>query len=110
VDRKDPAEYDGYGWLEAGERLFRRPSVVGDGVADRGVRDLLDLRRQIADLTGAQRLDRGFLRRRHADLVHRVDGLGAHHADAHALLQDAVDNANEHNDAEVRIVPAVDQQ
>ena len=35
---------------------------------------------------------------------------GAHHADAHALLQDAVDDTHEHDHAEIGIVPGIDQQ
>ena len=36
-------------------------------------------------------------------------GAGAHHADVLALLQHAVDDADQHDDAEIGVVPAVDQ-
>ena len=35
---------------------------------------------------------------------------GAHHADRLALLQHAVDDAHQHDDAEIGVVPAVDEQ
>ena len=50
------------------------------------------------------------LRREHADAVDLVGRVGAHHADALALLQRAVDDAHQHDDAEIGVVPAVDQQ
>src|SRR5262249_60223787 len=34
----------------------------------------------------------------------------AHHADALALLHGAIDDADKHDDAEIDVVPAVDQQ
>ena len=63
-----------------------------------------------ADLAGAELVDRRQLRREHADAVDFVGRVGAHHADALALLQDAVDDAHQHDDAEIGVVPAVDQQ
>ena len=50
------------------------------------------------------------LGREHADAVDVVGRVGAHHADALALLQRAVDDAHQHDDAEIEVVPAVDQQ
>ena len=50
------------------------------------------------------------LRREHADAVDVIGRVGAHHADALALLQRAVDDAHQHHDAEIEVVPAVDQQ
>ena len=50
------------------------------------------------------------LGREHADAVDLVGGVGAHHADALALLEHAVDDAHQHDDAEIGVVPAVDQQ
>ena len=37
-------------------------------------------------------------------------GVGAHHHDLLALLQLAVDDAHEHNDAKIGVVPGIDQQ
>ena len=36
--------------------------------------------------------------------------VGAHHADAHALADHAVDDAHEDDDAEIGVIPAIDQQ
>ena len=44
-----------------------------------------------------------------ADALHLIGGLGAHHADLLALLQHAVDDAHEHHDAEIIVVPAIDE-
>ena len=50
------------------------------------------------------------LRREHADAVDLVVRVGAHHPDRLALLQRAIDDADENDDAEIGVVPAVDQQ
>ena len=39
-----------------------------------------------------------------------MSGVGAHHADALALFQNAVDDAHQHDHAEIGVVPAVDQE
>ena len=54
VDREQAAEHHRLRRLEAGQRRRGRPLVVGDGVADAGVGDLLDLRGDEADLAGAE--------------------------------------------------------
>ena len=50
VDREQAAEDDRLDFLEAGQRLGRAALGVGDGVADGGLRDFLDLRGDEADL------------------------------------------------------------
>ena len=84
--------------------------LVGDGVADAGVGHFLDRGGEKADLAGAELVELDALGREHADAVDLVGGVGAHHADALALLQHAVDDAKQHDDAEIGVVPAVDQQ
>ena len=59
---------------------------------------------------GTELVDRRELGREHAGAVDVIGGVGAHHADALALLQDAVDDAHQHDHAEIGVVPAVDQQ
>ena len=49
-------------------------------------------------------------RRMAADAVDVVGGVGAHHADALALFHHAVDDSDQHHDAEIDVVPAIDQQ
>ena len=82
VGRKEAAEHDRLGRLEAWQRLGGRATVVGDRVADAGVGDLLDLRRDVADLARAEFGGLGHLRAENADAVDLVDGVRGHHADA----------------------------
>ena len=110
VDREQAAEHHRLRRLEAGQRRRGRPPVVGDGVADAGVGDLLDLRGDEADLAGAEFGRVGHLRAEHADAVDFIMRVGAHHADAQALADDAVDDPHQHDDAEIGVVPAIDQQ
>jgi hypothetical protein len=92
--------------LKPGDRL----AVVGDGVANAGIRDFLDRGRDEADLAGAELVHIDHLRREVADALDIIGGVGAHHANALALLHDAVDDADEDDDAEIDVVPAIDQQ
>ena len=50
------------------------------------------------------------LRREVADALHIVVGAGGHQADALAHLQHALLHPHQHDDAEIGVVPAVDQQ
>ncbi len=59
---------------------------------------------------GPSSLHVAHLRAEHADALDIVDGVGAHHADPRVLLQHAVEDAHQHDDAEIGIVVAVDQQ
>ena len=93
-----------------GSGFADRLPVVGDGVADAGVGHLLDRGGQKADLAGPELVHVEQLGREHADAVHLVGRTGAHHADALALLEHAVDDAHQHDHAEIAVVPAVDQQ
>ena len=63
-----------------------------------------------ADLARAELVDRRQLGHEHADAIDVVGGVGAHHADALALFQNAVDDAHQHDHAEIGVVPAVDQE
>ncbi len=110
IDREQAAEHHRHGGLEARQHLGDRLAVVGDGVADAGVGDFLDRGGDEADLTGAEFVDLRHLRREVSDALDIVGGAGAHHADARVLLHHAVDDANEHDDAEIDVVPAIDQQ
>ena len=110
VDREQPAEHHRDGGAEARQRRRRRLAVVGDGVADAGIGHFLDRRGDEADLAGAQLGRLQHLGREHADAVDLVVRVGAHHADALAFLYGAVDHAHEHDDAEIGVIPAVDQE
>ncbi len=100
--------------LEAGQRLGGRAGVVRqlllerDGVAHLGGLQLLDAADDEAHLAGPEHLARQRLRREHAQLLDRVDGVAGHHAHAVVLAQHAVDHAHQHHDADVVVEPAVD--
>ena len=110
IDREQAAEHHRDRRLEARQHLGDRLAVVGDGVADARVGDFLDRGGDEADLAGAEFVDLRHLRREEADALDVIGGVGAHHADALALLHHAVDDAHQHDDAEIDVVPAVDQQ
>ena len=110
VDRKQAAEHHRDRRAEAGQHFRDGFTIIGDGVADAGIGDFLDRGGDGADLAGAELVDRCQLRREHAGAVDVIGGVGAHHADALALLQSAVDDAHQHDHAEIGVVPAIDQQ
>ena len=110
VDRKQAAEHHRDRRPEAGQRLVDRIALVGDGVADARVGDFLDRGGEHADLAGAELVDQCELGREHAGAVDLVRGVDADHADALALGEHAVDDAHQHDDAQVGVVPAIDQQ
>ena len=109
VDREQAAEDDRLRRLEAGERLGGRALVLGDGVADAGVGHFLDRAGDEAELAGAELVDIELVGGEDAGALDEVFRAGAHHADGLALLQHAVDDADQHDDAEIGVVPAVDQ-
>ena len=110
VDREHAAEHHRDRRAEAGQRLVHRIALVGDGVADARVGDFLDRGGEHADLAGAELVDGRELGLEHADAVDLVMRGDADHADALALLEHAVDHAHQHDDAEIDVVPAVDQE
>ena len=106
VDRKQAAEHHRDRGTETGQRRGHRLFVVGDGVADAGVGHFLDRGGEKADLAGAELVELDALGREHADAVDLVSRVGAHHADALAFFEHAVDDAEQHDDAEIAVVPA----
>ena len=95
--------------MKPGRACRGGPAGVGDGVADAGLGDLLDLRGDEADLAGAELLQLLDLGAEAADAVDEVGGAGGHELDLLAALEGAVDDADEDDDAEIGVVPAVDQ-
>ena len=110
VHREQAAEDHGLGGLEARQGLRAAALLVGDGVAHARVRHLLDLRGDEADLAGAKDGHVEHLGLEDADLLDLVMGVRAHHLDALALLHGAVDDAHQHHDAQISVIPAIDQQ
>uniref|UniRef100_A0A0N4ZLE2 Glucosamine_iso domain-containing protein n=1 Tax=Parastrongyloides trichosuri TaxID=131310 RepID=A0A0N4ZLE2_PARTI len=109
VDREQAAEDHRLDFLEALQRFGRGLLLVGDGVADGGVGDFLDLGGDEADLAGAKLLDRGVLGQEDADAVDQMGRAGLHHLHPHAGLQHAVEHAHQQHHAQVGVVPGVDQ-
>ena len=109
VDREQAAEDHGLDFLVAFQRLGRPVLHRGDGVADAGLLHLLDLRGDEADFARAELRQVGALGGEAADAVDQVLGAALHEPDLLALLDDPVHHAHQDDDAEVRVVPAVDQ-
>ena len=84
--------------------------LVRHRVADARVGHLLDGGGEEADLAGAELVDHLLLGAEDADALDLVARVGRHQLDLLALAQHAVDDAHEHDDAEIGVVPAVDQQ
>ena len=72
--------------------------------------DVLDAGDEVADLARTERRDRQMVGRAHADLVDLVGGVGLHHADAAAVTQRAVHDADRRDDAAVVVEVAVEDQ
>jgi hypothetical protein len=98
------------GRTEAGQRVGGGFAIIGDGVADIGVGHFLDGRGEKAEFAGAEFGDVHELGGKDADAVEFIGGVGRHHADLLALLYRAVDDADEDDDAQIGVVPAVDEQ
>ena len=107
---KRPQNTTGCAGRKSGSGVGGGLAVVGDGIADIGFGDFLDRGGEDAELAGAEFLDFDQLGRVDGDAIELIDGARGHHADALALLHHAIDDAHEHDDAEIGIVPAIDQQ
>ena len=110
VRREEAAEDDRLRWLKSRQRVMRGVPLVSDRVADARVCDLLDLGGDVADLARAERGDLRHFRAKNPDAIDLVDGVRGHHADAGALLERPVNHANEDDDAEIGVVPGVDEE
>ena len=92
----------------ARQRIGGAGAHGGDRVADAGLLDFLDLRGDEADLAGGEAGDFGALGGEAADAVDQVAGAALHELDLEALGEGAVHYPDENDDAEVGIVPGVD--
>ena len=110
VGREEAAEHDRLGRLEARQRFGRRAAVVGDRVADSRVGHLLDLGCDIADFAGPERIGLRHLGPEHPDPVDLIGRARPHHSNPHALPDEAVDDAHQHDHAEIGVVPGIDEQ
>ena len=110
IDREQAAEHHRLRRLEAWQRFRRRLLLVGHGIADAGVGDLPDRGGEEADLARPERIPHLLLGAEDTDAVDLVGAAGQHQPDALAFAERAVDDAHEHDDAEIGVVPAVDEQ
>ncbi len=112
VDREQAAEHHRLRRLEAGQR--RRGAARASSVMVSPTRvSATSLIAAVMKPTspGPSSSTSVHLGAEHADAVDLVIGAGAHHADlVWPFLQHAVDDAHQHDDAEIGVVPAVDQQ
>ena len=109
VDGEEAAEHHRLRRFEARQRGVGALLLVGDGVADAGVADLFDRGGEEADFAGAEFVDIVHLRAEHAEAVDVVDGAGWHHRMRSPFLITPVDDADQDDDAEIAVIPAVDQ-
>ncbi len=82
---------------------------VGDGVTHAGLRDFFNLRGDDADFARRDFSEDFKLGPHTADAVHQMFGAGGHELDFLAFLDDAIDDADQDDDAEIGVVPAIDQ-
>ncbi len=109
VDREQAAEHDRLDFLEARQRLLGRLLGVGQRVADARLRHVLDLRGDEADLADAQLGQLLDLGPETADAVDQMGGARLHELDLLPLFQGAFHHADQNDDAQIGVVPAVDQ-
>ena len=110
VGRVHAAEHDRLAGAKPRQRAVGGLAVVGDGVADPGVGDLLDRGRDEPDLARPQPVDQQCLGGQHADAVDQVGGTVAHEADLLALLQRTVLHPHQRHHAQIAVVPGIDHQ
>ena len=110
LDGIQPGEHHRLQFFEAGKRRHRLARRFGDGVADLGVADLLDVGDQEADFPDPELVNRHRLRREDAQLLDVVVLPLRHEPDAHAFGDVAVNHANHDDDAAIGVVPRVEQQ
>src|SRR5262245_30714437 len=94
----------------ARQRFGRGVQRFGDGVADVHFTDVLDLRREVTDLTGGKVIARGHAGAEPAHVGDVVLVAVAHHFDVLALLQATIHGANVNHNALISVeVTVVDQ-
>ena len=107
VHRVQPAEHHRLRFLVAGQRGGRRVGGVRHRVADVNVGQGADLRHEVSDLSGTQRVARRRRRPELADFENVEFLAAAHQADALALAQRPFHDANVDNRALISVEMAV---
>src|SRR5579863_6013589 len=94
--------------FESGQRFDGRIRVIGDGVADLGVGNVLDVGDNESDFSRDELVDLHRLGRQHAESL-RVEGSSVpHEADSLTLAQGSLKDAGEDDDAAVGVEPRVE--
>ena len=109
IGGEQAAEHDRLHFLEAGKGFVGRAFRICDRVTHAGLGHFFDLGRDKSDFAGAEFGELFDFGAEGADTVHQVDAVCRHELDLLALLDDAIDDAHQHDDAEIGIVPAIDQ-
>ena len=110
IGREERGEHDRDRRLEARQGLCGGLAIIGDRVTDVTIGDRLDLGRDEADLARAELGNFCSSRGEDANTVHRIGDARGHHPDLLTLLQLAMLDPDQRHDAQIGIVPAVDQQ
>ncbi len=110
IDREETAEHHLLRCFEAWQGLVGGFAVVGDGVADMSFGDFLDLGGDEADFAGTKAIDQHLFGGEIADAFDLIGGARGHHADLVALFQFTVDDPHQDDNAEIGVVPGIDQQ
>ncbi len=109
VDREEAAKHHRLHFLEARQRRGCAIFDRGDGVAHAGLGNFLDLRGDEADFACRQFGQLFDLGPHATDAVNQMFGAADHELDRLPLPDHAIDDADQDDDAQIGVVPAVDQ-
>ena len=106
----EAGEHHGFDFFKAGKRFEGGVAVVGDGVADFRVGNILDVRDEESDFAGFQLVNLDRLGILHAESFGVEGGAIRPQTNSLALAQGSFKDADQHDDAAVSIEPGVENQ
>ena len=109
IHGEQSTEHNGNRGFETRQRRGAGLLLVGNGITDLGVAHLFDRRGKDADLARTQFGEINHLGFQHGQLVDLVAGASAHHLDLVALLDRTVDHADQNDNAQICIIPTINQ-
>ncbi len=110
VDRIDAGKNHRLDLFKAGQGVGGGARVLGDGVADARIGNVLDGSDKESDFASGQLVDLDRLRGEHAHRLDVEDLVVPHEANLHALAHAPVNDAREHDHAAIRVEPGVENQ
>ena len=110
INGVEPGEHHRLQLFEARQRLEGGIPIVGDGVADLGVGNILDVGNEEPDFAGAQFVDFDRLGREHTEVLHVESAAIRHQADLLPLADRALDDTREHDDSAIGIEPRIEDE